>query len=230
MTTIADAQANLRTTLKRGENFLRMAALLAVLLAGVAVALAAQRFARRKTEEVALLRCLGASRIEILLALLLELGLAVLIGFALPPLLRLRDVEPMRVFRQDMQTRLRRFDVLYLLPLAVSAGLLMTQSNSLTLALVLACGLFAVGLLASLFTLGALGLFATRSQAADATKATPVAKPSLTVSLTRPQAGMVPVTLSANGSVAAWQEASVGTETGRARCASGWPISADASA
>ncbi|MBK7005294.1 MAG: efflux RND transporter periplasmic adaptor subunit [Burkholderiales bacterium] len=67
-------------------------------------------------------------------------------------------------------------------------------------------------LLASLLTLGALGLFATRSQAADATKATPVAKPSLTVSLTRPQAGMVPVTLSANGSVAAWQEASVGAE------------------
>jgi putative ABC transport system permease protein len=206
LTTIADAQANLRTTLKRGENFLRMAALLAVLLAGVAVALAAQRFARRKTEEVALLRCLGASRNEILLALLLELGmlalpafaaggaiglglhqaafafagpmlgtapapipfapvfaavaigLAVLIGFALPPLLRLRDVEPMRVFRQDLQTRLRRFDVLYLLPLAVSAGLLMTQSNSLTLALVLACGLFAVGLLASLFTLLVLRL------------------------------------------------------------------------
>lgn len=204
--TIADAQANLRTTLQRGENFLRMAALLAVLLAGVAVALSAQRFARRKTEEVALLRCLGASRNEILLALLLELGMlalpafaaggalglalhqlafafagpllgstpapmpfapmfaaiaigiAVLIGFALPPLLRLRDVEPMRVFRQDLQSRLRRFDVLYLLPLAVGAALLLLQSSSLTLALVLAAGLFTVGLLASLFTLLALKL------------------------------------------------------------------------
>ena len=67
-------------------------------------------------------------------------------------------------------------------------------------------------MLASLFTLGALGLFATRSQAADATKPTPVAKPSLTVTLSRPQASMVPVKLSANGSVAAWQEASVGAE------------------
>ena len=67
-------------------------------------------------------------------------------------------------------------------------------------------------MLASLFTLGALGLFATRSQAADATKPTPVAKPSLTVSLSRPQASMVPVKLSSNGSVAAWQEASVGAE------------------
>jgi hypothetical protein len=36
--------------------------------------------------------------------------------------------------------------------------------------------------LASLFTLGALGLFATRSLAADAAKPAPVAKPSLTVS------------------------------------------------
>jgi HlyD family secretion protein len=67
-------------------------------------------------------------------------------------------------------------------------------------------------MMASLFTLGALGLFATRSQAADAPKAAPVAKPSLTVTLSRPQASMVPVKLSANGSVAAWQEASVGAE------------------
>lgn len=65
---------------------------------------------------------------------------------------------------------------------------------------------------ASLLTLGGLGLLASRTHAADATKSTPVAKPSLTVSVSQPQSSMVPIKLSANGSVAAWQEASVGAE------------------
>ena len=169
LTTVADAQANLRTSFERGENFLRLAALLAALLAGIAVALAAQRFARRKSDEVALLRCLGASRNEIVLSLTLELillalpacllgaliglglqqvaflfasqllggespalpltpalsafamGLGVLFGFALPPLLRLRDIEPLRVFRRDLPARIRRLDALYLLPFAIGA-------------------------------------------------------------------------------------------------------------
>jgi HlyD family secretion protein len=69
--------------------------------------------------------------------------------------------------------------------------------------------------LASLLTLGGLGLLATRSNAADAPTATDSAKagkPSLTVSLTQATAGQMPITLLANGSVAAWQEASVGAE------------------
>lgn len=192
LTTVEDAQQNLRTAFERGESFLRLAALLAALLAGIAVALAAQRFARRKTEEVALLRCLGASRGEIVLALTLELallaipacligaalglglqqaafafarellpgstpalpwgpaasafviGLAVLFGFALPPLLRLRDVEPMRVFRRDLETRIRRFDALYLLPFAVGAVLILVESGSGRLAGVLGGGLLGV--------------------------------------------------------------------------------------
>lgn len=67
-------------------------------------------------------------------------------------------------------------------------------------------------LLASLLTLGGLGLFATRSQAADATKGAAVAKPSLTVAISQAQSGMLPIQLAANGNVAAWQEASVGAE------------------
>jgi putative ABC transport system permease protein len=201
LTTVAEAQANLRSAFERGENFLRLAALLAALLAGIAVALAAQRFARRKTDEVALLRCLGASRREIVLALTLELvllalpacllgaalgigmqqvaflfasqllggsapalplapaasaflvGLAVLFGFALPPLLRLRDVEPMRVFRRDLQTRLRRFDALYLLPLLVGGSLILLESGSSKLAGVLAGALGAVAVATLLLSL-----------------------------------------------------------------------------
>ncbi|TWO66618.1 efflux RND transporter periplasmic adaptor subunit [Caenimonas sedimenti] len=45
------------------------------------------------------------------------------------------------------------------------------------------------------------------------------AKPALTVSLTTPQQSMLPVTLAANGNLAAWQEASVGAETAGLRLA-----------
>ncbi len=65
---------------------------------------------------------------------------------------------------------------------------------------------------ASVLTLAALGLFATRSQAADAAKPATEAKAALTVSLTQPKSSMLTIKLAANGSVAAWQEASVGTE------------------
>lgn len=77
----------------------------------------------------------------------------------------------------------------------------------------LTLGLVAAGLL----TLAGLGLLATRSQAADGADApkpgvSTAAKPSLTVTTTQAQSGMLPIKLAANGSVAAWQEASVGTE------------------
>ena len=76
---------------------------------------------------------------------------------------------------------------------------------------------------ASMLTLAALGLFVTRSQAADATKpgesSKSSAKAALTVSLTQPKSSMLTIKLAANGSVAAWQEASVGTETAGLRVA-----------
>src|SRR4029077_12867295 len=75
---IEQSQQNLRSAFDRGESFLRLAALLAALLSGIAVALTAQRYARRKTDEVALLRCLGASRGEILGALTIEIAMLAL--------------------------------------------------------------------------------------------------------------------------------------------------------
>lgn len=212
ITTVEDAQQNLRSAFERGESFLRLAALLAALLSGIAIALGAQRFARRKTGEVALLRCLGARRGEILAALLLELallaipacllglalglglqqlvlqfaggllpgappavpwgpplaalavGAAVLFGFALPPLLRLREVGPMRVFRDDVDTRVRRFDALYLLPAAVGALLVAYGAGNARLATTLAIG-FAIVALAT-YVLGVLLLKLVRRAAA----------------------------------------------------------------
>lgn len=57
---------------------------------------------------------------------------------------------------------------------------------------------------------GAAAVFSPPSQAADAVKTPP--KPALTVSTTQPTASALPVTLAANGSVVAWQEAIIGAE------------------
>ena len=70
---------------------------------------------------------------------------------------------------------------------------------------------------ASVITLAALGLFATGSHAADAAK--PATKPALTVTLTQPKTSMLTIKLAANGSVAAWQEASLGAEANGLRVA-----------
>ncbi|MCZ4314338.1 efflux RND transporter periplasmic adaptor subunit [Comamonadaceae bacterium G21597-S1] len=62
----------------------------------------------------------------------------------------------------------------------------------------------------------AIALWARNSSADEAPAATPepvaTAKPALTVTAVRPQLGRLPMQLRANGSIAAWQEASVGTE------------------
>ena len=54
---------------------------------------------------------------------------------------------------------------------------------------------------------------------AQAAEPQPAAKPALTVSTTRVQKTMLPLTLVANGNVAAWQEASVSAEVGGLRIA-----------
>ena len=61
----------------------------------------------------------------------------------------------------------------------------------------------------ALAALLAIGAFTAR--AADPAPAA-AAKPALTVTLTQPQRSDMPLSISANGSIAAWQEASVGAE------------------
>jgi putative ABC transport system permease protein len=207
-------QERMRSAFDRAGAFLRLTALLSALLAGVAIALAAQRYARRKTTEVALLRALGTSRRRVLglllgtlgalalpasaLGLVLALGLsqlawllasqlfasvptvlplepsfaaaamgiAVLAGFALPPLARLAEVPPVAVFRQSVQRRVRRFDALYLVPLLVALVLIWSQSSSLQLAGILAASLCGVAVVAAM--LAALLLWLARRVAPGA--------------------------------------------------------------
>ena len=71
-----------------------------------------------------------------------------------------------------------------------------------------ACALLAV------FVIGGAGLafYPSSTQAADDKKAE-TAKPALTVTTTKPSAARLPIKLVANGNVAAWQEASVSSQS-----------------
>jgi len=70
-----DGNQQIGGALGKAERYLNMASLVAVLLAGVAVALSAARFAVRRFDASALLRCLGLSRNEALVLFSLQLAM-----------------------------------------------------------------------------------------------------------------------------------------------------------
>ncbi len=180
---IRDASPRIGNALDRAESFLLLGGLLGVLLAGVAVALSAHRYARRHYDHVGVLKTLGATpsaiakgylgllllvgSFSILIGLLaggllhfgivsalgalitVELpppgvrplvvgaltGLVCALAFALPPLIHLRNISPMRVIRRDLGgTEVSQW-VTYGAAVAGSLALLIwyTQSAMLTL-------------------------------------------------------------------------------------------------
>ncbi len=100
---VRDARPEIRTTLERAERFFGLAALTAVVLAGVALALAARHFIARHLDACAMMRCLGASQAQVLSIFLYQfllLGLAAvvlggLLGYAAQALL-VQSIESMR--------------------------------------------------------------------------------------------------------------------------------------
>ncbi|MFJ4143781.1 ABC transporter permease [Pseudomonas sp. NPDC089734] len=70
-----DGSQQIGGALGKAERYLNMASLVAVLLAGVAVALSASRFAARRFDASALLRCLGLSRAEAMTLFSLQLAI-----------------------------------------------------------------------------------------------------------------------------------------------------------
>jgi HlyD family secretion protein len=82
-----------------------------------------------------------------------------------------------------------------------------------TMSRLLVPSLMVVGLLA------AAAVITHQVHAADAPKPAAEAKPALTVTVTQPQRSPLQVRISANGNVAAWQEASVGAEANGLRLA-----------
>ena len=84
---IEDAQPEIGMAVERAGRFIGLASLVSALIAAVAVAMAARRFASRRMDTVALMKCVGARRSFVLTAMLVQLlavGLvAALLGLAL---------------------------------------------------------------------------------------------------------------------------------------------------
>jgi putative ABC transport system permease protein len=70
---IADASPQIRASSDRAGRFLSLASLVSVLLAAVAVAMAARRYASRHLDSVALMKCMGASQSFVLAQTLVQL-------------------------------------------------------------------------------------------------------------------------------------------------------------
>ena len=148
--TLAQSQRQVSRALDRAGQFLMLAALTAVLLAGIAIVIAVRQFVQRHLDSVAILRCLGARQGQAVTAFglvllwlgipalligaligyltqfllifalgdllpgevpgagpapiitALGLGLVTLLGYGLPPLMRLRDVPPVRVLNRQL--------------------------------------------------------------------------------------------------------------------------------
>ena len=200
---VRDTRPELRVALDRAERFLGLAALVSALLAGVAVALAARRYAERHLDTAAILRCLGATQARVtglfatqlllvgaiaatagvaigylaqagLAALLAEAypgplplpspypalagaatGLVTLAGFALPPLLRLREVPPLRVLRRDLAPLPARARAVYGSALLALGALVLWQAADARLAayVLAAAGATVVVLVAAAYAL-----------------------------------------------------------------------------
>ena len=189
---MSNARPEMRSVLDRAERFLRLAALLAVVLAAIAVGFATNRYIRRHLDGCAVMRCLGASQAQLLLIHMGEfllfgllatlagcvlgyavqfalqsllaglfsaslppasalpwlhgllVGLVLIAGFALPPLLRLRQVATLRVLRREWQEAdghsRRARGLAYALGLLALAGLMWWIAGELQLGLVVMLG------------------------------------------------------------------------------------------
>lgn len=195
---VRDVQPEVRQTLDRAEQFLGLAALVAVILAAVAVALTSSRYLRRHLDTAAMLRCLGASErrtlalfatqfvvlglvasaIGVVLALggqallasilasltqtelpsspslrpgafAFATGVLLLFGFALPPLLALASVPPLRVLRRDLPRPRPSALVAYALGAAVIGVLIGGQAQDLKTGAIVVGGVAALVVVAA---------------------------------------------------------------------------------
>ncbi len=183
LVSVREARPELRAALEHADRFLGLAALSSVLLAGVAIATAAGRFAARHLDHCAILRCLGATQgfivrvyalsllwlglLTSLLGCLIGLlaqgvltrvltgliasalpppsllplatgtltGVIALLGFALPPLIQLKNAPPARVLRRDVLSNHTPASLVYMSAIAAIALLVSWHAGEIRLTL-----------------------------------------------------------------------------------------------
>ena len=87
MREVDESSRQLNSAIDRASRFLNLASLASVLLAAVAVAMGARRYASRHIDSVALMKCMGASQRFVLAISLIELTLLALSAVAAGALL-----------------------------------------------------------------------------------------------------------------------------------------------
>jgi len=99
---IEDANPQIRSAMDRAGRFLNLASLVSVLLAAVAVAMAARRYAIRHRDRIALLKCLGSQQAFILRLNLLQLLMLTLMGAAVGIVLGYLSQEALAWIARDL--------------------------------------------------------------------------------------------------------------------------------
>ena len=192
---VDESSRQLNSAIGRASRFLNLASLASVLLAAVAVAMGARRYAKRHIDAVALMKCMGASQGFVLAISLIELTLlavvavaigalagflaqaglawllrdlirtelppaslaplpialvtvvAMLVGFALPPLLQLKSTPPARVLRKTAVAPPLRFGLAYVFALAALFAILWSLVRDTELVAGVLAGVLGMGLL-----------------------------------------------------------------------------------
>ncbi len=194
----------LGNALSRAKKYLNLSGVLALLLGGIAIAIAANRYSLRHFDHCALLRCMGLKKDQVLFVfvwilllvgtvgtslgaltgwavnegLMLALkellpeqvppvrietfvlgmaaGFIVLIGFALPSLIRIRSVQPMRILRKDLEPFSLAMWASILMAIFALSVVISLYSPSITIVAIMIVGggfVAAISLVASLFLL-----------------------------------------------------------------------------
>ena len=192
---VDESSRQLNSAIDRASRFLNLASLASVLLAAVAVAMGARRYAKRHIDTVALMKCMGASQSFVLSISIIELillavaavvlgamlgylaqsglawllrdlirtelpptslaplpialvtVLAMLMGFALPPLLQLKNTPPGRVLRKSVTAPPLRFGLAYVFALAALFAILWGLVRDTELVVSVLAGVLGVGCL-----------------------------------------------------------------------------------
>ncbi len=188
---VSEESPQIQSSTERAGRFLNLSAMITVLLAAVAVAMAARRYTQRHLDNVAVMKCMGASQRLVLQVTIIELALialiaallgsalgyvaqealtwllgdlvrtdlppptaapailgaatalAILVGFALPPMLQLKRVPPARVLRRNLEPPPLRYSVSYGLAVAALLGVMFWLVRDAKLVVFVALGIAA---------------------------------------------------------------------------------------